>query len=210
MTMLRWLRRAAWGAVAVLGVLSLAIGVGWWRVDGPGRPVVATGPASLNIGGPFSLTDHSGRAVTERDFAGKPVAVFFGFTHCPDICPTTLGEFAAYMEALGDDAARIHWLFVTVDPERDTVAHLAQYMGLFDPRVVGLTGTEAQVADAARRFRVSFRRVPLEGGGYTMDHTASTFLLDARGRFAGTIDFKEPDTVAIQKLRGLLDHPPRS
>jgi protein SCO1/2 len=201
---LRWIRLVAWGGVAVVGFLALAIGVGWWRVDGPGRPHIATGPASLGIGGPFQLTDHRGRGVTERDFRGRPVAVFFGFTHCPDICPTTLGEFAAYMEALGPEAERIHWLFVTVDPERDTVAHLAQYLSLFDPRVVGLTGTEAQVVEAARQFRVSFRRVPLEGGGYTMDHTASTFLLDAAGRFAGTIDFKEPDEVAVQKLRGLL------
>lgn len=204
---LRGIRRAAWAGVAVMSFLALAIGVGWWRVDGPGRPAVATGPASLAIGGPFQLTSHRGRAVTERDFRGRPVAVFFGFTHCPDICPTTLGEFASYMEALGPDAERIHWLFITVDPARDTVAHLAQYMDLFDPRVVGLTGTEAQVAEAARQFRVSFRRVPLEGGGYTMDHTASTFLLDAEGRFAGTIDYKEPDEVAVQKLRGLLRRP---
>lgn len=204
---LRWIRRIAWGGVAVVGFVTLAIGVGWWRVDGPGRPDSATGPASLAIGGPFQLTDHRGRTVTERDFHGRPVAVFFGFTHCPDICPTTLGEFAAYMEALGPDAERIHWLFVTVDPERDTAAHLAQYLALFDPRVVGLTGTEAQVAEAARQFRVFFRRVPLEGGGYTMDHTASTFLLDSEGRFAGTIDFKEPDEVAVQKLRGLLRRP---
>jgi protein SCO1/2 len=202
--MLRWVRRAAWGGIAVIGFLSLAVTLGWWRVDGPGRPQIATGPASLNIGGPFALIDHRGRAVTEREFRGRPIAVFFGFTHCPDICPTTLGEFAAYMEALGADADRLHWLFITVDPERDTAAHLAQYLELFDPRVVGLTGTEAQVAEAARQFRVTFRRVPLEGGGYTMDHTASTFLLDAQGRFAGTIDYKEPDEVAVQKLRGLL------
>lgn len=202
--MLRAIRLAVWSGVLVLSFFALAIGVGWWRVDGPGRPPIAIGPASLNIGGPFALTDHRGRAVTERDFRGRPLAVFFGFTHCPDICPTTLGEFAAYMEALGADADRMHWLFITVDPERDTVTHLAQYLELFDPRVVGLTGTEAQVAEAARQFRVIYRRVPLEGGGYTMDHSASTFLLDAQGRFAGTIDFKEPDEVAVQKLRALL------
>lgn len=165
---------------------------------------MVTGPASLAIGGPFALTDHRGRMVTERDFRGRPVAVFFGFTHCPDICPTTLGEFADYMAALGPDAERMHWVFVTIDPERDTPAYLAEYLALFDPRVVGLTGTLAQVAEAARAFRVSFRRVELEGGGYTMDHTASVFLLDGAGAFAGTIDFKEPETVAIEKLRLLL------
>lgn len=207
MSVLRVVRRTLWAAV---GFVALATVTGWALVDGPlapARPEVATGPDSLNIGGPFALTDHRGRAVTERDFAGRPVAVFFGFTHCPDICPTTLGEFADYMAALGPDADRMHWLFVTVDPERDTTAHLARYLELFDPRVVGLTGTEAQVAEAARRFRVSYRRVPLEGGGYTMDHTASVFLLNAAGRFAGTIDFHEPDGIAIEKLRALLRRP---
>ncbi|MBY0336230.1 MAG: SCO family protein [Acetobacteraceae bacterium] len=210
MSGLRLLRRGAWSAVAFV---SLALVLGWALRDGPlapARPPVATGPASLAIGGPFALTDHRGRAVTERDFAGRPLAVFFGFTHCPDICPTTLGEFADYMAALGPDADRMHWLFVTVDPERDTPGHLARYLELFDPRVVGLTGTEAQVAGAARAFRVAYRRVPLEGGGYTMDHTASVFLLDAAGRFAGTIDFKEPDAVAVEKLRLLLGRPPGS
>ncbi len=202
-------RRILWGTVAFAVV---AIAFGWALRDGPfapKTPPVATGPASLGIGGPFALTDQTGRAVTERDFRGRPMAVFFGFTHCPDICPTTLGEFAAYMETLGPDADRMHWVFITVDPERDTPEHLARYLTLFDARVRGLTGTEAQAAQAARSIRVAFRRVPLEGGGYTMDHTASTFLLDAQGRFAGTIDFHEPDAVAVEKLRGLLRAPAR-
>lgn len=206
MNLHRAIRRVAWGAVAVLGFLSVAVTAGWFVTDGPAarRPEVATGPASLAIGGPFALTDHRGRAVTERDFLGRPMAIFFGFTHCPDICPTTLGEFSDYMEALGPDADRMHWVFATVDPERDTPEHLAHYLTLFDDRIVGLTGTEEQVAEAARAFRVTYRRVPLEGGGYTMDHTASVFLLDAEGRFAGTIDFKEPDATAVEKLRLLL------
>ncbi len=207
MTGLRRLRRVLWGAVAFL---SLALASGWALRDGPlapPRPPVATGPASLPIGGPFSLVDHRGRAVTERDFLGKPVAAFFGFTHCPDVCLTTLGDFAAYMEALGPAADRMHWLLVTVDPERDTVEQLARYMELFDPRIRALTGSGAQVEAAMRAFRVMARRIPLEGGGYTMDHTASTFLLDARGRFSGTLDYKEPDEVAVQKLRLLLGLP---
>ncbi len=210
MSTLRLVRRAAWGAVAFL---SLALALGWALRDGPlapARPPAAAEAARPAIGGPFALTDHRGRAVTERDFAGRPVAMFFGFTHCPDVCPTTLGEFSAYMEALGPDADRMHWLFVTVDPERDTPEALARYMEAFDPRVVALTGTEAQVADAARAFRVVHRRVPLEGGGYTVDHTATTFLLDARGRFAGAIDPHEPDAAAAAKLRLLLEGTPRS
>lgn len=203
--MLRWIRRVAWGAVAVLGSLLLATAGGWLVTDGPlGEPRVATGPATLPIGGPFRLTDHRGRAVTEADFRGRPMAVFFGFTHCPDVCPTTLGDMTALIEALGPGADRLHWLFVGVDWERDTPGTLAAYLEAFDRRIVGLSGTEAQVAAAARAFRVHHRRVPTEGGGYTMDHSASVFLLDAAGRFAGTIDNQESQAVALEKLRGLL------
>ena len=202
--MLHPTRRAAWGAVAVLGFLVLATSAGWLVTDGPlGNRQVATGPASLPIGGPFSLTDHRGRAVTERDFRGRPMAVFFGFTHCPDVCPTTLGDMTALIEALGSDADRLHWLIISVDWERDTPEALAGYLEAFDPRIVGLSGSEVQVAAAARAFRVYYRRVPLEGGGYTMDHSASVFLLDAEGRFAGTIDSKESRDVALEKLRML-------
>jgi protein SCO1/2 len=132
------------------------------------------------------------------------MAVFFGFTHCPDVCPTTLGEMTALIEALGPDADRLHWLFISVDWERDTPEALAGYLEAFDRRILGLSGTEAQVAEAARAFRVSYRRVGLDGGGYTMDHSASVFLLDGAGRFAGTIDNKESEGVALEKLRMLL------
>lgn len=203
--MLRWIRRAAWGLVTVLGFLVLAISAGWFITDGPlaYRPV-ATGPASLPIGGPFRLTDHRGRAVTEADFRGRPMTVFFGFTQCPDVCPTTLGDMTALIEALGPEADRLHWLFVSVDWERDTPETLAGYLESYDRRIIGLSGTEAHVAAAARAFRVYYRRVPLKDGGYTMDHSASVFLLDVAGRFAGTIDHQESHAVALEKLRGLL------
>lgn len=202
--MLRVIRWAALGGVAVLGFLILAIAGGWLMMDGPlGPGRAATGIGSPQIGGPFALTDHRGREVTERDFHGKPMAVFFGFTHCPDVCPTALGDMTRFMEALGPGADRIHWLFVSVDAERDTPGVVAAYLEAFDPRIVGLGGTEAQLADAARAFRVHYRKVPLNGGGYTMDHSASIFLLDAAGRFAGTVDNKESDDVALAKLRML-------
>lgn len=204
MTWLRVIRYGAWGGVAVLAFLLLAVGAGWLVTDGPLGRRADGAPGAVPIGGPFSLTDHRGRAVTERDFAGRPAAVFFGFTHCPDVCPTTLGDLTALMEALGPDAERMHWLFVGVDWERDTPEAMAGYLEAFDRRIVGLSGTEAQIAEAALSFRVYYRRVPLEGGGYTMDHSASVFLLDAQGRFAGTIDRKESEEVALQKLRLLL------
>lgn len=203
--MLRLIRHGAWVGVAVLGFLLLATAGGWFVTDGPlARRPAATGPAGLAIGGPFSLTDHRGRAVTERDFAGKPMAVFFGFTSCPDVCPTTLNDMAGWIEALGPDADRINWLFVSVDSGRDTPRTMADYLVPFDPRIAGLSGSEEQVAAAARSHRVFYRRVPTGGGGYTMDHSASVFLLDAAGRFAGTIDREESRETALQKLRLLL------
>lgn len=201
--MLRLIRRLAWGGIAVLGLLMLATTGGWLVTDGPLAPPIATGPASLAIGGPFSLTDHTGRAVTEQDFADRPVVIFFGFTACPSVCPTTLNSMTSLIEALGPDAARLHWLFVGVDSERDTPAAMADYVQAFDPHIRGLSGTEAQIARAARAFRVFYRRVPIEGG-YTMDHSASIFLLGTQGRFAGTIDHEEPDKVALEKLKLLL------
>lgn len=205
MKLLRLTRWLAWGAVAVVGFALLATTGGWLVTDGPlGPGRVATGPSSLAIGGPFRLTDHRGRAVTEQDFRGQPMAIFFGFTHCPDVCPTTLNEMTGFIEALGTDAERIQWLFVSVDSERDTPQAMAGYLEAFDRRITGLSGTEAQVAEVARAFRVYYQRVPLEGGGYTMDHSASIFLLDAQGRFAGTVDNKESERVALEKLRMLF------
>ncbi len=203
--MLRTIRWVAWGAVGIMGFVLLATTGGWLVSDGPlGPSRVTTGPQSLAIGGPFGLTDHRGRAVTQRDFRGRPMAVFFGFTSCPDVCPTTLGDMTRLIETLGPEADRIHWLFVSVDAERDTPEAMAQYLEAFDRRILGLSGSEAQIAEVARNFRVYYRRVPLEGGGYTMDHSASVFLLDAAGRFAGTVDNKESEQVAVEKLRLLL------
>ena len=202
--MLRWIRILAWGAVGVLGFLMLAVTGGWLVTDGPmaTRPV-ATGPQSLPIGRPFRLTDQRGRAVTERDFRGRPMAVFFGFTHCPDVCPTTLTDMTNLMNALGPTAERMQWVFVSVDWERDPPQAMADYLTAFDPRITGLSGTEAQIREVAQSFRVYYRRIPLEGGGYTMDHSASIFLLDGQGRFAGTVDYKESEAVALEKLRML-------
>ena len=167
-----------------------------WR-----RRASRPGHKTLAIGGPFSLTDHRGRAVTERDFRGRPMAVFFGFTHCPDVCPTTLAEMTGFIEGLGPDADQFHWLFVSVDSERDTPQAMAGYLEAFDRRITGLSGTEAEIARVAQSFRVYYRTVPVDGGGYTMDHSASIFLLDAAGRFAGTIDHEESERVALEKLR---------
>ena len=201
---LRSVRRMAWLGVAIVGALTAATGGGWLVTDGPLAPAIVTGPASLAIGGPFRLTDHRGQAVSEADFRGQPMAVFFGFTHCPDICPTALGDMTALIERLGSRADEIAWLFISVDPARDTPEELTRYLDAFDPRIRGLTGTEAQVAEAAQSFRIAYRRIPQDGGTYTMDHSSSIFLLDRSGRFAGSLDRHENDAIRLAKLLPLL------
>ena len=160
--------------------------------------------SALAIGGPFTLVDMLGAAVTQRDFLGKPSAIFFGYTHCPDVCPTTLLDLTELMKAMGADADKLNVAFVTVDPERDTPAQLADYLASFDPRIRGLTGTEAQVAAAAKAYQVYYARVPDAHGGYAMDHTASVFLMNADGGFAGTMSFEEDAKTSLAKLERLV------
>src|SRR3954468_4818018 len=140
-------------------------------------------PQTATIGGPFRLTDQNGRTVTEQDFKGAPFLVFFGFTHCPDVCPTTLFEVSEILRNLGPDAARVRVAFITVDPERDTPAALKDYLSSFDPHLLGVTGDPAAIAAMGKAYRVYSKKVPLEGGGYTMDHTAIIYLMDKDGRF---------------------------
>ena len=156
-----------------------------------------------SIGGPFTMVNDEGRTVTEADFAGKPTVMFFGFTHCPDVCPTTLFELAGLMQKLGPEAGKLNYAFVSVDPERDTPQILHDYIASFDSRIVGLTGTDEQMAKMAEEYRVYHRKVPTEDG-YTMDHTATVYLMDPANNLAGTIDFHENEDVALQKLKNLI------
>jgi protein SCO1/2 len=130
--------------------------------------------------------------------------VFFGFTHCPEVCPTALYEMSTMLAKLGEDAKRFRVFFITVDPERDTVAMMKDYMANFDPRIEGLVPAPEQLQKLAAGFRVYYAKVPTSGGGYTMDHTASVFLMDADGRFAGTLAYGEEASTREAKLRKLL------
>jgi len=130
----------------------------------------------------FRLTDHNGQRRTLADFKGKVVTLFFGFTHCPDVCPTTLGEMAVVMKELGADAGRLQVLFVTVDPERDTTEVLKRYVPAFHPSFLGLTGNTEDIARTAKEFKIFFQKQNLPNGGYTMDHSAGTYILDGEGR----------------------------
>jgi protein SCO1/2 len=208
MRWLRAIRHAAWAVVALLALGAAALTLGWFADGGPAgrrvQPPVAAMPA---LGGPFTLRDVDGAAVTERDLLGRPSLIFFGFTHCPDVCPTTLGDVAGWMAELGASADRLQVFFVTVDPERDGPRELAAYAGLFDPRIRPLRGDETELAAIARAWRIVYRRVPLSGGGYTMDHTATLYLVGPDGRFAGTIAPQEGAESALPKLRRLIAIP---
>ena len=182
------------GLVLCFGVILIVSG----RLSAP----VAQQAAA--IGGPFKLTDQNGKAVTDQDLKGRPFLVFFGFTHCPDICPTTLFDVSEIMRALGKDADRVGALFITVDPERDTPAALKDYLSSFDPHLAGLTGEPAAVAAVAKAYRVYFKKVPLDQGGYTMDHTAIVYLMDKDGRFVSPFNLKRTTEAATADLRRYL------
>ena len=158
-----------------------------------------------NFGKDFALTDANGKPRTLRDFRGKAVIVFFGYTHCPDVCPTTLAELAETMKRLGPDADRVQVLFVTVDPERDTPALLAQYVPFFDKRFLGLYGTPDQLAATAREFKVVYQKQPgPTPGTYSMDHSAGTYLYDPEGRLRVYVSYGQGADVFTHDVRALL------
>ena len=196
---LRRLRLGAWLAVAIA---LTAGGVYFLTTRGPQIQKVIGGVA--RIGGPFTLTSQNGTTFTDADLVGRPYAIFFGFTHCPDICPTTLLDMSSRLDELKADADKLRMVFVSVDPERDTPAFLAEYMKSFDKHIVGLTGTPAQVATIAKAYRVIYEKVG-SGRDYTVNHTATVYLFDAKGNFASTIAYQENEKSQRQKLKRLVD-----
>jgi protein SCO1/2 len=170
--------------------------------------VTGRGPSPIAmpsaVGGPFSLVDQDGKPITNENMKGKPFLVFFGFTHCPDVCPTTLFDVSEIFRALGPDAKGLQALFVTVDPERDTPAVLKDYLSSFDPRIVGVTGDEAAITAAEKAYRVYAKKVPTDGGGYTMDHTAIVYLMNKDGRFVTPFNIKRRPEEAAADLKRYL------
>jgi len=173
-----------WGMITV-ALAGLAIS---WALDnylGNGsRTVRYSGEADIRS--EFSLTDHAGRNVTQADYTDRWQLVFFGFTHCPDICPTTLAYMSSVLELLGDDADQVAPIFITVDPARDTVPVIAEYVSAFHPRLIGLTGTGAQVAEATRKFRTWYERTEDDSApdGYFMAHAGHIYLMRPGGEYA--------------------------
>ena len=177
------LRRFRWFAYGLVAVALLAWG-GYWLGEGGLQRTVSSVPGAVSVGGPFSLTDTTGKPVTDATYRGRWMLVYFGYTFCPDVCPTELQTVSAALDKLGPDASKIVPLFITIDPERDTVATLADYVKLFDDRLIGLTGTDAQIAAAARAYRVYYARAtPKDSTNYLMDHSSFLYLMGPDGQF---------------------------
>jgi protein SCO1 len=189
--------------LVVIGAFSASLVVGLvlmlWVMGGLRH---VTAPAA--IGGPFQLTDQTGQTVTEKSMQGRPSLIFFGFTHCPDVCPTTLFEMSEVLKAMGKDAEGVNAYYISVDPERDTQAAMKEYLSSFDPRLKGLTGNAEEIAKVLSEYRVYAKKVPLKDGDYTMDHTALIYLMDRDGKFVSPFNINRKPEDAASDLKRYL------
>jgi len=195
-------RIALWIAVAValFALGALVVESPWFTK----RESAAALTPGAPLGGSFALVDDKGEPVTEAIFRGKPSITLFGYTHCPDICPTSLSEMTRWADELGPDADKLSFVFVTVDPERDTPQTMHEYVTAFTDRIIGISGDPAKVHAMVKDYKIYSRKVPLDDGDYTMDHTASMILQDAEGNFVGTVDSAESHDAGLAKLRRLV------
>ena len=187
--------------IATAFAASLLVGllIVFWTMGGISK---VAQPAA--IGGPFQLTDQNGKAVTDKSLKGKPTLIFFGYTHCPDVCPTSLFEISEVLRAMGKDADKVNAVFISVDPERDTQAAMKDYLSSFDPHLEGLSGDPAETAKVITSYRVYAKKVPTKDGDYTMDHTALIYLMDRDGRFVSPFNLKRtPEEAAVELKRYL-------
>jgi protein SCO1/2 len=184
----------AFAASLIVGLLIV-----FWAMGGVSK---VAQPAA--IGGPFQLTDQNGKAVTDKNLKGKPTLIFFGYTHCPDVCPTSLFEISEVLRALGKDADKVNAVFISVDPERDTQAAMKDYLSSFDPHLEGLSGDPAETAKVITSYRVYAKKVPTKDGDYTMDHTALIYLMDRDGRFVSPFNLKRSPEEAATELKRYL------
>lgn len=192
------IRIALWALVAIFAGIS---GYVWL---GQSNKAELEQVAAVKIGGPFDLIKHDGSKITQDDIVGRDHAIFFGFTHCPDICPTTLMQTAGWLKELGEDSEKLDFYFFSVDPERDTPEILSQYVNAFDPRITGVTGDIQEMEKTIKSYKVYSKRVELDDDDYTMDHAAYVLMFRAGGNFIGTISFDESQDTAIAKLRRLI------
>ncbi|MEP7453055.1 SCO family protein [Phyllobacterium sp. SB3] len=192
---IRLLRYGLWAGIAALSIFLVLTYIS-------GRQTTA--PRAVELGTSFNLIDQNGNPITEAAFKGHPTALFFGFTHCPEVCPTTLFEMADWLNKLGDEGRDLRVFFVSVDPERDTPEVMKGYTAAFTDRITGITGKPEEIDKLVKSWRIYAKKVPTENGDYTMDHTASVMLLDRDSRLKSTIDYKENSDVALKKLKLLI------
>jgi protein SCO1/2 len=192
-----------WIAVAValfgLGAISIS-GLSFLDKE---RAAAALQPGAP-LGGAFQLIDINDKPITETIFREKPSITLFGYTHCPDVCPTGLMEMSKWAQELGPDAEKLRFIFVTVDPERDTPDAMRDYVTAFSDRIVGISGPPDAVHAMVKDYKIYSRKGPLDGGDYSMDHTGSMILQDAKGNFVGTIDVAESHETGLAKLKRLV------
>jgi protein SCO1 len=203
MTPIKILRLTIWGLVAVLVFGTVLLLVHGERLFGR-SPQLTTLSQLKQLGGAFSSVTQNGQPFTQANLAGKPSLIFFGFTHCPDVCPTALFELTQHLKTLGPLADKLNVVFVTVDPERDTPAQMKLYLESFDQRIIGLSGSAAQTEAMTRAFAVFAERVASKDGGYTINHTASTYMMGADGIFRGMISPDESGEMALSKIKRLI------
>ena len=185
------------GAIGAGLVVIVCLGLMMFQLR-PGQGSAALTPAA------FLLTDQDGRTVREADLLKKPTVIFFGYTFCPDACPTTLARLTVLMKALGPEANRLNVAFITIDPARDSPRQLKSYLSAFDSRIMGLTGSDAAVAKAAKEYGVYFQKSPLPAGGYSMDHSTALYLVDRQRGFSQILAPDQPQDEQLDALKQLL------
>lgn len=196
--MLRTVRLMLWGLVGIAAVIGVILLVRGERRAAPEPTIVS------ELGGPFTLKASDGKPFASERLAGRPHAIFFGFTHCPDVCPNTLARLAKLRRDLGQGEDAFDIVLISVDPDRDTPKEMARYAALFDTPLLALTGTNAEIDRVKQSYGVFSKKVPLDDGSYTVDHTATVFLFGRDGKFAGTIAPDEGDEPALQKLDNIV------
>ena len=201
--MRRLFTQRPWLVVSVLAMMGLVTATLVRQAMRSSDPVAgqSSGPA---IGGAFELLDRDGKPFTDRNLLGRPFAIYFGYTRCPDVCPATLMQLATWRRALGPEGEKLQIVFVTVDPEIDTPQLAGNYGDLFQASIIGLSGTPAQIEAIAKAYKVVYMKVPQPSGGYNVDHSTSVYLMDRNGRYIDRLTPQDPDEQALGKLRQLL------
>ena len=194
------MRLLAWAliALALIGIVAL-----WVVAQERSRPVATAGPVKASFGGPFTLVGADGKPFSSRALAGKPYAIYFGFTRCGDVCPTTLSRLVRLRNQVGGDKA-FRIVFVTIDPAHDGPKEVGQYAQLFNAPIIGLTGSPAQIDKVKKQYGIFAQAVPNAPMGQQMEHTATVLLFDPAGKFRGTITPNEPDSDAVATLKQLV------